>query len=74
MIKTCETLLERRVRHQKEFLEGLRGLPEASARIQTNFYFRSGGLWELDLASGKWDQSDRNFAGIPESFAKERLL
>ncbi len=74
MIKTCETLLERRARHQKEFLEGLRGLPEASARIQTNFYFRSGGLWECDLESGKWDQSDRRFAGIPESLPRERLI
>ena len=74
MIRTGESLQERRARHMKEYLQELRGLPEASARIQTNFYFRSGGLWELDLASGKWDQSDRNFAGIPESFAKERLL
>ena len=74
MIKTCETLLERRARHQKEFLKGLRGLPEASARIQANFYFRPGGLWELDLAIGRWDSSDRAFAAIPESLARERLL
>jgi len=74
MIRTGESLVERRVRHQTEYLEGLRGLPEASARILLNFYFRPGGLWELDLLAGRWDASDRAFAGIPESLPRERLL
>jgi len=44
MIRTGESLQERRARHMKEYLQELRGLPEASARIQANFYFRSHGL------------------------------
>jgi hypothetical protein len=74
MIRTGESLQERRARHMKEYLQELRGLPEASARIQANFYFRSHGLYQCDLESGKWDQSDRRFAGIPESLPRERLI
>jgi hypothetical protein len=74
MIKTCETIEERRARHMKEYLLALQGLPEETARIQANFYFREHGLYEFDLAAGRWDQSDRVFAGIPEPFAKERMI
>jgi hypothetical protein len=73
MIKTVETLQERRARHMKEYLQELRGLPEEVARIQANFYFRPHGLYESDLAAGRWDESDRVFSGITESFWLERL-
>ena len=74
MIRTSETLEERRARHMKEYLLALQGLPVETARIQVNFYFRPGSLYGLDLAAGRWDQSDRVFAGIPEPFAKERMI
>ena len=73
MIRTGETLGERRVRHQKEFLQGISNLPTDEARILLNFYFRPSGLYSIDLASGKWDESDRRFSGIAESFWLERL-
>lgn len=38
MIKTGETLQERRVRHQKEYLHELGDLSIEMARIQSNFY------------------------------------
>ena len=74
MIKTGETLQERRARHQKEFLQELGNFPAETARILMNFYFRKNGLYEADLAAGRWDESDRAFAGIPESLPKERLI
>jgi hypothetical protein len=73
MIKTGESLVELRARHQKEYLEGLSNLSEETARIQMNFYFREHGLYEFDLACGVWDESDRRFSGIAESFWLERL-
>jgi hypothetical protein len=74
MIKTGETLQERRVRHQKEYLHKLGDLSIEMARIQSNFYFRPGGLYEIDLERGAWDSSDRAFAQIPESLVRERLI
>jgi len=73
MIRTSENAEERRTRHRKEFIEELSDLPAEEARILANFYFRPGGLYEFDLAAGRWDQSDRIFSKIPESFWKERL-
>ena len=71
MIRTGESAEQRTARHRKEYIQELSDLPEASARIQANFYFRR--LYGIDLAAGRWDESDRRFSGIPESFAKERL-
>jgi len=73
MIRTGESTQERRMRHRKEFLDGLGDLTEEEARTLENFYFRPGGLYEIHLVSGRWDESDRIFAGIAESFWKERL-
>jgi len=71
MIKTGESSEQRTARHRKEYIGGLGDIPEEEARILVNFYFRR--LYEIDLTRGAWDESDRIFAGIPESFAKERL-
>ena len=73
MIRTGESEQERRTRHRKEFVEGLGDLPKEEARAIENFYFRPGGLYEIDLVKGRWDQSDRIFSGIAESFWLERL-
>jgi hypothetical protein len=73
MIKTRETAEQRTARHRKEYISELGNLPEEAARIQANFYFRPHGLYECDLAAGRWDESDRRFSGIAEPFWKERL-
>jgi len=49
MIRTGENILERRMRHRKEFLDGLGDIPEEEARTLVNFYFRPGGLYEIHL-------------------------
>jgi hypothetical protein len=73
MIRTGESAEERKNRHRKEYMEGIGNLPEEERRTLANFYFRPGGLYELDLTAGRWDESDRVFSGITESFWKERL-
>jgi len=71
MIKTGESAEQRTARHRKEYLEGLGDLRAEEARILVNFYFRR--LYEIDLERGRWDESDRIFSGIAESFWLERL-
>jgi hypothetical protein len=73
MIKTGEISEERRARHRKEFVAGPGDVSKEAARITENFYFRPGGLYEIDLERGGWDESDRLFSGIAEPFWKERL-
>jgi len=38
-----------------------------------NFYFRPGGLYEIDLERGGWDESDRLFSGIAEPFLERTV-
>jgi hypothetical protein len=73
MIKTGEISEERRARHRKEFVEGLGDVSKEAARVTENFYFRPGGLYEIDLERGSWAESDRLFSGIAEPFWKKRL-
>lgn len=74
MIKTGESAEQRTARHRKEYRQGLGDLPEEEARTIENFYFRPGGLYEIDLQRGRWDESDRTFSGIAESLWRERLI